>query len=117
MPRPAGAVDRANPPNSVAISRMRGRPQRRVVVPQVLSISLWGKTNMLDSERRYASTSSDSTIDKTLQLTRSSMVFHISLGTALRPVRSEQFCRSLEDGPNHTSRSFSGPFFLVSCGQ
>src|SRR2546423_10389768 len=109
MPRPAGAVDLTKPPNSVAISRIRGNPQRRVVVPQVLSMSLWGNTNILDSERRYASTSSDSTIERTLQFTMSSMDFHISLGTALSPASPEQVCKSWGDGLNHTSRSFSGP--------
>lgn len=107
---------------AAAISRMCGSPQRRVVVPQVFRMSLWLKTNMLDSDRRYASTWSDSTIESTLQLTTSSISFQISADTAFKPSLAAPGGSSLGDGANQTSRSFSGPakvswgFFCVMDG-
>ena len=64
---------------------------------------------MLDSESKYASTCSDSMIERTLQLTRSSISFHISEGTILSPAGAVATGREDEDSLNHTSRSFSGP--------
>lgn len=74
--------------------------------------------------RRYASTSSPSTTDKTLHLTMSSISSHTALGTLRRPLYppdldepedEEPSPLLLEDGSdsgegaNQTSSSFSGP--------
>lgn len=45
-------MDLGNPANKAAISKMRGKPDNNVVVPQVLRISLWRQTNMLDSDSK-----------------------------------------------------------------
>jgi hypothetical protein len=68
---------------------------------------------MLDSERRYPSTVSDSRTERTLQLTRSSISFQVSAATAFNPLGAQEAGKASSSGANHTSRSFSGPVLTL----
>ncbi len=48
-------------------------------------------------------------MERTLQLTSSSMSFHTSEGTTFNPAGAEAAGREFEEALNHTSSSFSGP--------
>lgn len=53
-------------------------------------------------------------MERTLQLTKSSISFQVSAGTDFKPLGWAEAGSRVADGLNHTSRSFSGPTHVLA---